>query len=96
MVTYWVYNALATALLLIGLPFLPVLYLLGKRYSMGLGERLGFYGREIRGAVKNSRPVWIHAASVGEAYVRMPSRRRHQETLSLAEDRCLGIHIHGL
>jgi 3-deoxy-D-manno-octulosonic-acid transferase len=65
-VTYWIYNALLTALLLIGLPFLPVLYLLGKRCSMGLGERLGFYGREIRSSVKNSRPVWIHAASVGE------------------------------
>jgi 3-deoxy-D-manno-octulosonic-acid transferase len=53
-------------LLLSGLLFLPVLYLLGKRYSMGLGERLGFYGREVRSAVKGSRPVWIHAASVGE------------------------------
>jgi 3-deoxy-D-manno-octulosonic-acid transferase len=65
-VAYWVYNALATGLLLIGLLFLPVLYLLGKRYSMGLGERLGFYSREMRSAVKSSRPVWIHAASVGE------------------------------
>jgi 3-deoxy-D-manno-octulosonic-acid transferase len=66
-VTYWVYNAVATVLLLIGLPFLPMLYLLGKRYSMGLGQRLGFYGREFRGAVNHARPVWIHGASVGEA-----------------------------
>jgi len=65
-VTYWLYNTLATVLLLSGLFFLPVLYLLGKRYSMGLGERLGFYGREVGNAVKGSRPVWIHAASVGE------------------------------
>jgi len=65
-VTYWVYNALATVLLLIGLPFLPVLCLLGKRYSMGVGQRLGFYGREVRGAVNHTRPVWIHGASVGE------------------------------
>ena len=64
--TYWIYNALATVLLLIGLPFSPLLYLFGKRYSMGLGERLGFYSRAIRRAVKGSRPVWIHAASVGE------------------------------
>jgi 3-deoxy-D-manno-octulosonic-acid transferase len=68
-VTYWVYNALATVLLLIGLPFLPLLYFFGKRYSMGLGERLGFYSRGIRSAVKDSRPVWIHAASVGEILV---------------------------
>jgi 3-deoxy-D-manno-octulosonic-acid transferase len=66
-VTYWIYNALATVLLLIGLPFLPVLYLLGKRYSMGVGQRLGFYGREVRSAVNHMRPVWIHGASVGEA-----------------------------
>jgi 3-deoxy-D-manno-octulosonic-acid transferase len=66
-VTYWVYNLLATVLLLMGLPFLPVLYLLGKRYSMGVGQRLGFYGREVKGAVNHMRPVWIHGASVGEA-----------------------------
>ena len=65
--TYWIYNALATVLLLIGLPFLPVLYLLGKRYSKGVGQRLGFYGREVRSAVNHMRPVWIHGASVGEA-----------------------------
>ncbi|MGH2576678.1 MAG: sodium-translocating pyrophosphatase, partial [Actinomycetota bacterium] len=33
---------------------------------MGLGQRLGFYGREVRGAVNHTRPVWIHGASVGE------------------------------
>jgi 3-deoxy-D-manno-octulosonic-acid transferase len=65
-VAYWVYNVLATVVLLIGLSFSPLLYLLGKRYRMGLGERLGFYGRGVRDAVKGSRPVWIHAASVGE------------------------------
>lgn len=65
-VTYWVYNGLATLLLLFGLPFLPMLYLFGKRYSVGLRERLGFYGREITSAVEGSRPVWIHASSVGE------------------------------
>lgn len=64
--TYWVYNALVTVLLLIGLPFVPVLWLLGSRYSMGVGQRLGFYGRVIKESVAKSRPVWIHAASVGE------------------------------
>ena len=34
---------------------------------MGLLQRLGFYGREINSAVKHTRPVWIHGASVGEA-----------------------------
>ena len=61
------FTTLATVLLLIGLPFLPVLYLLGKRYSEGVGQRLGFYGREVRGALKHTQPVWVHGASVGEA-----------------------------
>jgi 3-deoxy-D-manno-octulosonic-acid transferase len=65
-VTYWVYNTLVTALLLVALPFLPVLWLFGSRYSMGLGQRLGFYGRDLKRSAANSRPVWIHAASVGE------------------------------
>jgi 3-deoxy-D-manno-octulosonic-acid transferase len=64
--TYWVYNALVTAVLLAGLPFLPVLWLFGGRYSIGLGQRLGFYDRGLNRSVANSRPVWIHAASVGE------------------------------
>ena len=58
---------LATVLLLVGLPLSPLLILLGKRYSMGLGQRLGFYGREVINAVDHTRPVWIHGASVGEA-----------------------------
>ena len=64
--TYLAYDTLWTVVLLIGLPFLPVLSVFGKRYRMGLGERLGFYRREIRNSVKDSRPLWIHAASVGE------------------------------
>ncbi|HXV83802.1 MAG TPA: 3-deoxy-D-manno-octulosonic acid transferase [Candidatus Binatia bacterium] len=63
---YWVYNALGTLLLAIGLPFTPVLYLLGERYRVGLGQRLGFYERELRSSLKRTRPVWIHGASVGE------------------------------
>ena len=35
---------------------------------MGLGERFGFYGEEVRAVVKGSRPIWIHAASVGEIF----------------------------
>ena len=34
---------------------------------MGLGQRLGFYSREITRAANVTRPVWIHGASVGEA-----------------------------
>jgi 3-deoxy-D-manno-octulosonic-acid transferase len=66
-VAYWVYNTLATVFLLIGLPLSPLLIFLGRRYRTGLGQRLGFYSREIASAVNLTRPVWIHGASVGEA-----------------------------
>jgi 3-deoxy-D-manno-octulosonic-acid transferase len=65
-VAYWVYNALFGALFVVALPFLPLLCLFGRRYRIGLGERLGLYDRETKTAVKDARPIWIHAASVGE------------------------------
>jgi 3-deoxy-D-manno-octulosonic-acid transferase len=66
-VGYRVYNILLTVLAMLGLPLLPALCFFGKRYSMGLGERLGFYSQEVRSSAKNRRPLWIHAASVGES-----------------------------
>ncbi len=48
------------------LPALPLFYLLGKRFHEGLTERLGFYPKAKFGPLAGTRPVWIHAASVGE------------------------------
>ena len=64
--TYWVYNALLTVVLLMSLPLLPLFFLFGRRYRMGLGERFGFYDPTVISAIENARPVWIHASSVGE------------------------------
>jgi len=46
--------------------FLPVLLLSGRRYRDGFLQRIGFYPRRIREAMRGARPIWIHAASVGE------------------------------
>jgi 3-deoxy-D-manno-octulosonic-acid transferase len=43
-----------------------VFYLLGKRFHEGLAERLGFYRKAKFAALAGTRPIWIHAASVGE------------------------------
>ncbi len=46
---------------LLALPFLPLLWL--TRHGDGLGERLGRVNAQAR---RLDRPIWIHAASVGE------------------------------
>ncbi len=63
---YLLYNCIAILALVLGLPFIPVLFLLGERFSSGLGQRFAFYPRAIIHALRDSRPIWIHAASVGE------------------------------
>ncbi len=63
---YLLYNLIAMVALVLSLPLIPLLFLLGKRFSTGLGQRFGFYPRAVLHALRNSRPIWIHAASVGE------------------------------
>ena len=63
---YFVYNALITLAFLITLPVLPLLLLGGERFRAGLGQRLGWYSIDNAIPSKAPRPLWIHAASVGE------------------------------
>ncbi len=63
---YFLYNVLFTVLFVSALPLLPVLACLGARYREGLEQRLGFYSKDVVSSLVGSRPVWLHAASVGE------------------------------
>ncbi len=63
---YLVYNALITLAFLIILPVLPLVLLGGERFRAGLGQRLGWYSIDNAIPSKAPRPLWIHAASVGE------------------------------
>lgn len=63
---YWVYNLLLTVLLLLVMPILPLFLILGQRFRQGFWQRFGVYPRALREAVAGSRPIWIHAVSVGE------------------------------
>lgn len=63
---YWLYNLFLLLILVPSLPILPLLFLCGKRFRQGLVQRLGFYPGEICNGLRGSRPIWIHAVSVGE------------------------------
>lgn len=62
---FLLYNVLLTLGFIFVLPFVPLLLMLGSRYRDGFSQRLGFYPKSAR-ALAGARPVWVHAASVGE------------------------------
>lgn len=61
------YDAVGTLLALLSVPLLPVLLL--TRHGRGLAERLGRLPASVHGL---QRPVWVHAASVGEVLAAEP------------------------
>ena len=65
--SYFFYNLFLAFAFCAALPLLPLLSLLGKRFSGGLAQRLGWYPKGVRHRLAGVRPIWIHAASVGEA-----------------------------
>ncbi|TAJ80631.1 3-deoxy-D-manno-octulosonic acid transferase, partial [bacterium] len=64
--TYWLYNLFLALFFVLSLPILPFVVLSGKRFRKGFLQRFGLYPRQIYEAVRGSRPIWIHAVSVGE------------------------------
>ncbi len=69
---YLLYNITLTIGFLAALPFVPLIYLLGPRYRDGLGQRFGIYPQTVDAGLRAARPVWIHAASVGEVRAAAP------------------------
>jgi 3-deoxy-D-manno-octulosonic-acid transferase len=63
---YFLYNLFLTGAIAFVLPLTPFIFLLGARYRDGYKQRLGFYPKAILSSLASARPVWIHAASVGE------------------------------
>ena len=63
---YFFYNIGWTVGLILGLPLTPLFLALGERYRRGLLQRFSFYPRKVRDSMRGVRPIWIHAASVGE------------------------------
>ncbi len=65
--SYAAYDLAGIVLGVATLPFLPLLLL--TRHGRGIGERLGRLPAAVR---QLSRPVWVHAASVGEVLAAEP------------------------
>jgi 3-deoxy-D-manno-octulosonic-acid transferase len=65
-VWYLAYNLAVAGLFIVALPFAPLVLFLGERYRAGLAQRFGLFPRGMGQVFAFSRPVWIHAASVGE------------------------------
>lgn len=65
--SYAVYDTIGTLFGLVALPFLPLLLL--TKHGRGLAERLGKLPAAVRAL---QRPVWVHAASVGEVLAAEP------------------------
>ena len=68
---YFLYNTLLTFLLLLSAPYFFIRSLFQKRLREALFQRMGFF-QELR----FERPIWVHAASVGEVFCTVPLLKR--------------------
>jgi 3-deoxy-D-manno-octulosonic-acid transferase len=65
-VYYFTYNLLLTIACAASLPLLPLWLILRPRFRPGLRERFAWYATNKLRPLLGARPIWIHAASVGE------------------------------
>ena len=73
---FTLYNALLHAGLLLGLLAWPLGFFLRRHPYRGLRERFTAYPPDLTASLAGSRPIWIHAASVGEVRSAAPLVRR--------------------
>ncbi|MFB0506132.1 MAG: 3-deoxy-D-manno-octulosonic acid transferase [Thermodesulfobacteriota bacterium] len=66
------YNTLFTLGLILSSPFFAYKIITTSHYRRGLSQRLGICNKGVYQEVANERPLWIHAASVGEVLGSLP------------------------
>jgi len=65
---YFFYNLL----ILLTIPIVAGSLVLRMKYRKGFLQRIGIIPKEVRSQLKGSRPVWLHAVSVGEVIASIP------------------------
>lgn len=68
---FFIYNILLTCSLLLSSPYFLLRSLVQKRFRKSLPQRMGFFQSS-----SFKRPVWVHAASVGEVRCSIPLLRK--------------------
>lgn len=66
---YLIYNLLLPLVLLLGLPSFLIKGIRRGGLARNFKQRLGFFSPATLAKWKDARPVWIHAVSVGEAFI---------------------------
>jgi len=98
---YIIYNIL----LLAASPFLALLMIVAaasaQKYRSGLAQKLGFVSSSVTRRLSGSRPVWIHAVSVGEVMATIPllqemKERYPRQTIVLSTVTATGNHTAAL
>jgi 3-deoxy-D-manno-octulosonic-acid transferase len=79
-VMYLLYNGLLLLASLGGLPYFTLKSLWVRKYRAGVRQRFGHVPQEVVAALKGTRPLWVHAVSVGEVIAAVPlvSALRHR------------------
>jgi 3-deoxy-D-manno-octulosonic-acid transferase len=71
---YHLYNTLLTFLLILASPYFLFWSLFQEKFRKALPERLGFFQ-----SPSFQRPIWVHAASVGEVFCSIPLLKKIKE-----------------
>ena len=71
-VMYLLYDGLLLLASLGGLPYFTLKSLWVRKYRAGVRQRFGQVPQEVVAALKGTRPLWVHAVSVGEVIAAAP------------------------
>ena len=64
---HFLYNVSLTFLLILSAPYLLIRSALQRPFRKEIAERMGFFPD-----LSPRRPIWVHAASVGEVFCAIP------------------------
>ena len=78
--SYILYNIFLTCSLILSTPYFFLRAIFQKQFRKELAERLGFFP-----ALSVQRPIWVHAASVGEVFCCIPLLKRIKQDFPRSE-----------